>query len=368
MQPADLVVDANDKAYHQDCFFYGVVQQKNTRTEQKIARETVEESASTFREKKHRRSSGKNKSGRRVVKKTYYVEGGDATRSRRRGGRDEYYTRHTFESDLSDEDARVIGYAGNGLRGRGKRYVTTYIDEDGALVEETREVVRGSKSSKSRGHSSSSKSRRHRSSSGTRPDHHGDERRVYYHHSHHSHHGGHGSRSGGGGMMVGAGGQYSSRHKRSSGSYGRRSSGYASARSSGGGGYMGSSMLRSRTIEYEVAIAGWEGKVWQAPTNGPVNARHFPVNVHPSYTSDRMGLRGPMWLRIDPSFCTLVDRETWAEIYAWPMNHVRRFGKDVKVLSMEIGVINPEAHGTLYFETSRCDQAFDLLTDLCSAW
>lgn len=119
-------------------------------------------------------------------------------------------------------------------------------------------------------------------------------------------------------------------------------------------------------IEYEVGLPGWDGE-WTTPFLGSISARTFAVNLSPSSSSRRFGLQGPLWLQINMDYVVLVDRNTNALVMQWPLNHVKRFGKDIGLFSLEVGHLDPSA-GVFYFHTEQADDAFAVISRYLQAW
>eukprot|EP00053_Salpingoeca_punica_P013129 m.118343 g.118343 ORF g.118343 m.118343 type:complete len:504 (-) comp16115_c0_seq3:477-1988(-) len=118
--------------------------------------------------------------------------------------------------------------------------------------------------------------------------------------------------------------------------------------------------------QYSIALAGWNGD-FVVPTAGGPSARTFPVNLLELADFNRLGRRGPMWLQVTLDDIALLDQNSGALLYAWPLNHIKRYGKDVNVFSMEIGSLNRNA-GIFFFETPTSDDVFAVVKSYVNAW
>ena len=49
------------------------------------------------------------------------------------------------------------------------------------------------------------------------------------------------------------------------------------------------------------------------------------------------GLVGPAWIRITPEEVSLLDVDSWDELYTWPLHVIKRFGKDDGIFSFQAG-------------------------------
>ena len=67
-----------------------------------------------------------------------------------------------------------------------------------------------------------------------------------------------------------------------------------------------------------------------------------------------------MVLQLSRDWVSLLDTNSWSRLHRWPLTHVKRFGKDNNVVSLEVGNID-EVPGIYYFATSQMDDVFNTL-------
>jgi hypothetical protein len=118
--------------------------------------------------------------------------------------------------------------------------------------------------------------------------------------------------------------------------------------------------------QYSISLPGWNGD-FVAPSSGGPSARTYPVNLLERSESSRAGRRGPMWLQATMDDIALLDQRNAQVLVTWPLNHIRRYGKDINVFSIEIGSLNRNA-GIFFFETPFCDDLFDVVKSYVNAW
>lgn len=77
--------------------------------------------------------------------------------------------------------------------------------------------------------------------------------------------------------------------------------------------------------QLQVTMEGWQGGVFRAPDNGPAGSRHFPVNISRTKVTEKLGLRGPMWLQLAPGkHVALLTQRDWVVKWVVPLNAIKR--------------------------------------------
>eukprot|EP00041_Stephanoeca_diplocostata_P004408 m.44647 g.44647 ORF g.44647 m.44647 type:complete len:765 (-) comp15097_c0_seq7:2042-4336(-) len=121
-------------------------------------------------------------------------------------------------------------------------------------------------------------------------------------------------------------------------------------------------------------VASKEQNVRTTPTDRTEHTARIldaTVQVQPSRSATRLGLRGKYLLRIAPNGITLFDAQhpphSDHRVMFWRLDHIKRYGDDEHCFSVEVGKAAGPHYGVFFFETRDAPSMFNALNDLMVA-